>query len=41
VVDLGCDAGDVIGGFAAWCVAGLPVTPPRAYDGLPGMAPPD
>lgn len=43
LVDLGfVDSGDVIGGFAAWRDAGLPVTdaPPRA-PGLPGMAAPD
>ncbi|MGZ4333287.1 MAG: rhodanese-like domain-containing protein [Gaiellaceae bacterium] len=41
LVDLGRDAGDVIGGFAAWRDAGLPVAPARSYDGLPGMGPPD
>ena len=43
LVDLGfVDAGDVIGGFAAWREAGLPVTdaPPPA-PGRPGMAAPD
>ena len=41
LVDLGCDAGDVIGGFEAWIAAGLPTTEPKPYDGLPGMGPPD
>ncbi|HEY0415198.1 MAG TPA: rhodanese-like domain-containing protein [Gaiellaceae bacterium] len=41
LVDLGCDAGDVIGGFAAWVDAGLPVTDARSHDGRPGMGPPD
>ena len=43
LVDLGfASAGDVIGGFAAWRDAGLPVAaaPPSA-PGLPGMAAPD
>jgi rhodanese-related sulfurtransferase len=34
--------GDVVGGFEAWLVAGLPVTEaPPAGDGLPGMGSPD
>jgi rhodanese-related sulfurtransferase len=34
-------AGDVVGGFAAWVAAGLPVVPaPPAGNGLPGMSPP-
>jgi rhodanese-related sulfurtransferase len=41
LVDLGRDAGDVEGGFEAWRAAGLPVTRPRAWSGLPGMSPPD
>lgn len=41
LLDLGADAGDVIGGFAAWRAAGLPTTRPRAHDGLPGTGPPD
>jgi rhodanese-related sulfurtransferase len=41
LVDLGLDAGDVIGGFEAWAAAGLPTTAPAPYEGLPGMAPPD
>jgi rhodanese-related sulfurtransferase len=41
LADLGREAGDVEGGFAAWCAAGLPVTAARAWDGLPGMGPPD
>lgn len=42
LVDLGVDAGDVIGGFEAWAAAGLPVKatgPP--WSGLPGTSPPD
>jgi rhodanese-related sulfurtransferase len=41
LVELGRDAGDVEGGFEAWRAAGLPVAPARAWDGLPGMGPPD
>lgn len=41
LVELGRDAGDVRGGFAAWRAAGMPVTAPRSWDGLPGMGPPD
>jgi rhodanese-related sulfurtransferase len=41
LVELGCDAGDIEGGFEAWQRAGLPVTAARAWEGLPGMAPPD
>jgi rhodanese-related sulfurtransferase len=41
LVELGRDAGDVIGGFTAWRAAGLPVTRARRHDGLPGTAPPD
>jgi rhodanese-related sulfurtransferase len=42
LVDLGIDAGDVVGGFEAWAAAGLPVSPaPGASDGLPGMGAPD
>ncbi len=46
LVDLGFQrAGDVVGGFAAWREAGLPVVPasPTEHgpDGLPGMGPPD
>jgi rhodanese-related sulfurtransferase len=45
LVELGfARAGDVVGGFASWCDAGLPVVP-RAPSGdaasLPGMGPPD
>jgi rhodanese-related sulfurtransferase len=42
LVDLGREAGDVVGGFQGWCEAGLPVVaaPPR-NDGLPGMGGPD
>jgi len=39
--DLGCDAGDIVGGFAAWREAGLPMTTPRLDDGPPGSGPPD
>lgn len=44
LVDLGfVDAGDVIGGFAAWREAGLPVceAPSAPPDGPPGMGAPD
>ena len=43
LVDLGfVDSGDVIGGFAAWREAGLPVTDaPPPEPGPPGMAAPD
>jgi rhodanese-related sulfurtransferase len=38
LVDLGVDAGDVVGGFEAWAAAGLPVGRPLARkDGQPGM----
>ena len=43
LVDLGYRrAGDVVGGFAAWSRAGLPVAdPPPPPAGLPGMGGPD
>jgi rhodanese-related sulfurtransferase len=45
LVDLGFTrAGDVVGGFEAWCEAGLPVAPTTKGNesgGLPGMSPPD
>jgi rhodanese-related sulfurtransferase len=42
LVDLGLDAGDVLGGFAAWASAGLPVKQaPPPPPGLPGTGPPD
>lgn len=42
LVDLGLDAGDVIGGFEAWVAAGLPVKPVgESWPELPGMGPPD
>jgi rhodanese-related sulfurtransferase len=42
LVELGCDCGDVVGGFEAWAAAGLPTKPARPHDGgLPGMGPPD
>jgi rhodanese-related sulfurtransferase len=41
LLDLGREAGDVEGGFEAWRAAGLPVTTPRAWSGLPGMGLPD
>ena len=41
LVDLGLDCGDVLGGFRSWLEAGMPVAPPKAYDGLPGMGGPD
>ena len=42
LVELGRDAGDVVGGFEAWVAAGLPVgRPGPTPEGLPGMGPPD
>ena len=46
LVELGFGrAGDVVGGFAAWRAAGLPVVPapgePDTPSALPGMGPPD
>jgi rhodanese-related sulfurtransferase len=43
LVELGIDAGDVIGGFEAWREAGLPVVAEEPHDppDLPGMGPPD
>jgi rhodanese-related sulfurtransferase len=41
VVELGRDAGDIRGGFEAWRAAGLPVTTPSSWDGVPGMGPAD
>jgi rhodanese-related sulfurtransferase len=42
LVDLGRDAGDVVGGFEAWVAAGLPVgRPGETSHGLPGMGVPD
>jgi rhodanese-related sulfurtransferase len=41
LVELGRDAGDVVGGFAAWKSAGLPVGEARLGDELPGMSSPD
>jgi rhodanese-related sulfurtransferase len=41
LIDLGRDAGDLVGGFEAWAAAGLPVgRPGPAADGLPGMGAP-
>jgi len=41
LVELGIDAGDVVGGFEAWLAAGLPVAPaPPPADGPPGMGGP-
>jgi rhodanese-related sulfurtransferase len=41
LVDLGRDAGDIVGGFAAWRDARLPVGRPSRHGGLAGMGPPD
>jgi rhodanese-related sulfurtransferase len=42
LVELGCDCGDIVGGFEAWVAAGLPTKPAGpAQEGLPGMGPPD
>jgi len=42
LVDLGLDAGDVVGGFDAWRAAGLPVIPrpPNDAGERPGTGPP-
>jgi rhodanese-related sulfurtransferase len=40
LVDLGfARASDMIGGFAAWCDAGLPTVPARSPDRAPGEPP--
>jgi rhodanese-related sulfurtransferase len=41
LLDLGADAGDIIGGFEAWKADGLETTVPRPWDGVPGTGPPD
>ena len=41
LIDLGVDAGDIIGGFEAWQAAGLQVAFAVPFDGLPGTGPPD
>lgn len=41
LVDLGRDAGDVIGGFEAWRDAGLAIAIALPFDGRPGTGPPD
>jgi rhodanese-related sulfurtransferase len=41
LVDLGRDAGDVIGGFAAWRAAGLATGVAKPFEGLPGTGPRD
>ena len=42
LVELGCECGDVVGGFEAWVAAGLPTKPAGPErEGLPGMGPPD
>ena len=40
LIDLGVDAGDLHGGFAAWQDAGLPVAPAPPATGIPGMGRP-
>ena len=41
LVELGLeDAGDLEGGFEAWCEAGLQVAPAPESDGMPGMGGP-
>ncbi|HEU5371565.1 MAG TPA: rhodanese-like domain-containing protein [Gaiellaceae bacterium] len=40
LVDLGVDAGDIVGGFEGWRAAGLPTTGPTRFEGMPGMGPP-
>ena len=41
LVDLGFDAGDVVGGFEAWRGAGLDTAAPQPVVGLPGTGQPD
>ncbi len=41
LVDLGLDAGDIVGGFEAWSDAGLETTVPQPVVGLPGTGRPD
>jgi rhodanese-related sulfurtransferase len=41
LVELGVDAGDIIGGFEAWQAAGLATAFAMPFDGRPGMGPPD
>jgi rhodanese-related sulfurtransferase len=41
LLDLGVDAGDIIGGFEAWQAAGLQVAFAVPFDGRPGTGPPD
>jgi rhodanese-related sulfurtransferase len=41
LVELGRDAGDVVGGFEAWKGAGLPTCAAEPFAGLPGTGPPD
>ena len=40
LVDLGIDAGDLVGGFEAWREAGLPVAGAPVAAGTPGMGRP-
>jgi rhodanese-related sulfurtransferase len=40
LIDLGIDAGDLDGGFAAWQEAGLPVVAAPPAAGVPGMGGP-
>jgi rhodanese-related sulfurtransferase len=41
LLDLAAGAGDLVGGFAAWRAAGLPITESRPFAGLAGTGPPD
>ena len=41
LIELGVDAGDLDGGFEAWCKTGLPVAAPPTPAGLPGMGGPE
>jgi rhodanese-related sulfurtransferase len=41
LVDLGVNAGDIIGGFEAWRAAGLQTAFAMPFDGRPGTGPPD
>lgn len=41
LVELGVEAGDIIGGFEAWQAAGLATAFAMPFDGRPGTGPPD
>jgi rhodanese-related sulfurtransferase len=41
LLELGRDAGDIVGGFESWQQSGLPVVAAAPYHGSPGTGPPD